>query len=98
MPATTPRWVSLDTGQRLLLRCLAGRTPAPHRRVIRARIVLAAAGCANAVIAARLGVHVDTVRKWRRGVCEHGIDGLTDRPAADGRAGSAPRWWPRSRR
>jgi hypothetical protein len=31
------------------------------------------------VIAARLGVHVDTVRKWRRRFCEHGIDGLTDR-------------------
>jgi transposase len=81
VPATAPRWVSLDAGQRLLLRCLAGRTSAPHRRVIRARIVLAAAaGCANAVIAARLGVHVDTVRKWRRRFCEHGIDGLTDRP------------------
>jgi transposase len=49
--------------------------------VIRAKIVLAAAnGQTNAVIAAELGMHIDTVRKWRRRFCQHGIDGLKDRP------------------
>jgi transposase len=48
---------------------------------LRARIVLAAAdGAANAAIARGLGVGDDTVRKWRRRFCEHGLDGLRDRP------------------
>jgi transposase-like protein len=43
----------------------AGTTP--QRLAMRARIVLhAAAGADNAVIAARIGICVDTVRKWRR--------------------------------
>ena len=48
-----------------------------HRDVLRARIVLAAAdGASNAAIGRILGVSDDTVRKWRRRFCEHGIDGL----------------------
>jgi transposase len=47
--------------------------------VIRAKIVLAAAnGQTNAVIAAELRMHIDTVRKWRRRFCQHGLDGLKD--------------------
>ena len=47
--------------------------------VVRARIVLAAAeGHTNAAIAADQGMHVDTVRKWRRRFHEHGIEGLAD--------------------
>ena len=34
----------------------------------------------NAAIARGLGVGDDTVRKWRRRFCEHGLDGLRDRP------------------
>ena len=37
-------------------------------------------GAANAVIAAELGVHVDTVRKWRDGSPATGLAGLSDRP------------------
>ena len=38
-----------------------------YRDRLRAQIVLAAAaGMANAVIAAQAGVHVDTARRWRR--------------------------------
>jgi len=49
--------------------------------VLRARIVLAAAdGAANAAISRALGVCDDTVRKWRHRFCQHGIDGLRDRP------------------
>ena len=49
--------------------------------MLRARIVLAAAGGAsNAAIGRALGVCDDTVRKWRRRFCQHGIDGLRDRP------------------
>ena len=60
---------------------LARRGTAPHRLVMRARIVLLAAdGLANCVIAARLGICDDTVRKWRRRYCQQGLDGLADAP------------------
>jgi Homeodomain-like domain len=49
--------------------------------VIRARIVLAAAeGATNTEIAAEVGVHVDTVRKWRRRFVTAGLPGLDDLP------------------
>jgi len=54
---------------------------AAHRSVIRARIILAAAeGVANARIAADLGLHVDTVRKWRRRFFQRRLAGLADLP------------------
>jgi hypothetical protein len=53
----------------------------PHRDVVRARIVLgAAAGRSNTVIAAQVGVGVDTVRKWRKRFSAHGVKGLADLP------------------
>ncbi|MQA03626.1 MAG: IS630 family transposase [Streptosporangiales bacterium] len=59
--------------------------------VIRAKIVLAAAdGHTNAAIAAELGMHIDTIRKWRRRFHQHGLDGLTDRP----RSGRPPVFTP----
>ena len=46
---------------------------------LRARIVLAAAaGMTNAAIAAQQGVHVDTVRKWRRRFAAARVAGLKD--------------------
>ena len=36
-------------------------------------------GATNAAIARGLGVTDDTVRKWRRRFCQHGLDGLRDR-------------------
>ncbi len=49
--------------------------------MIRARIVLAAAdGATNTEIAAEVGVHVDTVRKWRRRFVAGGLPGLDDLP------------------
>jgi len=47
----------------------------------RARIVLrAAAGLNSTEISRELGVHHDTVRKWRRRFVEQGLDGLLDEP------------------
>jgi len=63
----------------------------PHRLVMRATIVrLAATGLANAVIASRLGLQVDTVRKWRGRFATDRLDGLKDRP----RSGRPPRFTP----
>jgi transposase len=52
-----------------------------YRDRLRAQIVLAAAaGENNAAIAARVGVHVDSVRKWRRRFAAAGLAGLKDAP------------------
>jgi transposase len=81
MAAITPYVVTLAAAGRARLQRLARSSSAPHRQVVRARIVLAAAaGMPNAQIAARLGLCVDTVRKWRRRYCEQGLAGLADRP------------------
>jgi transposase len=77
----SPFQIILTDGQRRLLLARARRVSAEHRDVVRARIVLAAAdGATNAAIARDLGVTDDTVRKWRRRFCWHGLDGLRDRP------------------
>ena len=53
----------------------------PWRDRLRAAIVLAAAaGQANAAIAAELGVCTDTARKWRRRFAEGRLAGLKDAP------------------
>jgi transposase len=77
----SPYVVLLNDSEETTLRRVAQSARAPHREVLRARIVLAAAGdTPNAQIAAALGVHVDTVRKWRRRFSKDGLTGLRDRP------------------
>jgi transposase len=71
--------LTAEERQQLSVRAQAARTA--YRDVIRAQIVLAAAdGESNAHIAANLGCHVDTVRKWRRRYCAGRLGGLADRP------------------
>jgi transposase len=73
--------IVLRDGQRRVLLARARQTSGQHRDVVRARIVLAAAdGASNAAIGRALGICDDTVRKWRRRFCQHGLDGLHDRP------------------
>ena len=63
---------------------------AAHRDVVRATIILAAGeGVSNARIAADLGLHIDTVRKWRRRFWQRRLRGLADLPRSDRPAGSA---------
>jgi transposase len=77
----SPYAVTVGAAERAALESVARRASAPHRLVIRARIVLLAAdGLPNAVIAARLGVCDDTARKWRRRFHQQGFDGLADAP------------------
>jgi transposase len=71
----------VTAADRMVLESLARAATAPHRQVLRAKVVLAAAASLpNTVIAVQLGVHVDTVRKWRRRFCQEGLEGLADRP------------------
>jgi len=79
MPPTSPYVIVLDPGERGALQALARGSATEYRLVVRARIVLAAAGGAtNTAIAARHGVHVDTVRKWRRRFFTRRLEGLAD--------------------
>jgi transposase len=77
----SPFQISLRASERRALKQAARSQAVPHRQVVRARIVLdAAAGLPNALIARRIGVTPNTVRKWRKRFCTHGYMGLRDRP------------------
>ncbi|MEZ0067305.1 transposase [Streptacidiphilus sp. MAP12-20] len=81
MPAVSPFLVVWNSDQRVLLQELARSRSEPLRRVQRAQVGLAAAdGTANAAIARRLRVHLDTVRRWRKRFATEGLAGLEDRP------------------
>jgi len=91
MPCACAVVLSLSASGRNRLKTCSNSLSLPHRLVIRAKIVrLAAAGLMNAVIAARLGLKVDTVRKWRGRFATDRLDGLTDRP----RSGRPPHFTP----
>jgi transposase len=77
----SPFPISLRASERRALKRAAGSQAVPHRQVVRARIVLdAAAGLPSTLIARRVGVAPNTVRKWRKRFCTHGYAGLRDRP------------------
>ena len=80
---SSPYVICLGDAERAELESLSRRATAPHRAVLRARIVLLAGGGAgNAEIARRLGTCEDTARKWRRRYCRKGAEGLADLPRA----------------
>ncbi|MFC5824058.1 helix-turn-helix domain-containing protein [Nonomuraea insulae] len=71
MPVSQVRQIALTTAERRRLEILAYSQTAPHRLVIRARMVLDTAhGHSNNAIARRQQVSVDTVRLWRGGSVE----------------------------
>jgi transposase len=81
MRITSPFAVTLSVPEYRSLIESTRRATTPARTMLRARIVLAAARREpNAQIARNLGVHVDTVRKWRRRFAADGLAGLSDRP------------------
>lgn len=66
-PPRSPFTVAWNNDQRAALEQLARSRTAPLRRVQRAKAALAAAdGVSNTAIARELGVHVATVRRWRK--------------------------------
>jgi transposase len=77
----SPYQIVLSDGEQAVLTARARSVRGAWRDRLRARIVLAAAaGMTNAAIAAHEGVHVDTVRKWRRRFTAGRLAGLTDAP------------------
>jgi transposase len=81
MPVSSRYQIVLSSGEEAVLAARARSVRGPYRDRLRAAIVLAAAaGRANAVIAAELRVCTDTVRKWRRRFATGRLAGLTDAP------------------
>jgi transposase-like protein len=81
MPVISPYQIALTAGEEAVLAARARSARSPYRDRLRARIVLAAAaGSTNVAIAAQVGVHVDTVRKWRRRFAAARLAGLKDAP------------------
>lgn len=80
MVISSPFLVILSATEKAVLTARACSARAEHRMVIRAQIVLAAAqGQSNAAIAVEVGMHIDTVRKWRRRFHRERLEGLADR-------------------
>src|SRR5512142_3382789 len=81
MPGPPAHPITLPASDRRRLKQRAAGHRTPFRDRLRARIVLLAArGCATVVIAARVGVSIDTARKWRTRFATGGLAGLTDLP------------------
>jgi Winged helix-turn helix len=73
----------LDDGEDRKIRGLAGARHAPADWIERARIVaLSWDGRGVPAIAAEIGCHENTVRRWLHRFNAAGIDGLGDRPGA----------------
>jgi DNA-binding CsgD family transcriptional regulator len=88
MPVPSPYQIVLSDEEEAVLAARARSARGQYRDRLRARIVLAAAaGKTNATIAAQAGVHVDTVRKWRRRFAAARLAGLKDAPVLDLYAG-----------
>ena len=79
MAVISPYRIVLSGEEEAVLAARVRSVRSPYRDRLRAQIVLAAAaGSTNAAIAAQVGVHVDTVRKWRRRFAGAGLAGLKD--------------------
>jgi hypothetical protein len=91
VPALRACQITLTASERHRLKKLVRTHTAAQRDVTRASIVLLAARfVSNNKIATRLGISVDTVRKWRGRYAVEGRDGLADRP----RSGRPPTFTP----
>lgn len=81
MGRCSPFVIVLSEDDRLVLEGRVRCYSSSHAEVMRARIVLLAAdGVSNVMIAAKLDMCVDSVSRWRKRFCVHGLVGLGDRP------------------
>ena len=89
MPLLRAVPVMLSAGERTTLNKRVRGAKTAYRDRLRAQIALAAArGYPNARIAVRLGINVDTARKWRGRFAARGLAGLTDRHRPGRRTGN----------
>ncbi|MGH3904064.1 MAG: helix-turn-helix domain-containing protein [Pseudonocardiaceae bacterium] len=92
MPRRSPFVIELSPAEHADLKSRSRRYSAPYRDVVRARIVLlAAGGHENIEIARRLELPVQIVSKWRKRFFEEGLVGLAERPRTGRRPAFPPR-------
>ena len=95
MPRSSPYVITLSANERRVLEARARQYTLPYRDVVRAKIVLlAAGGVQNKEIAERLGMPRPVVSKWRKRFFRERLDGLEDRS----RRGRPPAFPPSGRR
>ena len=88
MPRESPFSIILAGGERVELEARVRRYTSSYRDVIRAKIVLyAAGGMQNKEIAVRLDTSPQIVSKWRKRFFEQRLEGLDEAPRR-GRPGS----------
>ncbi|MFG2234896.1 IS630 family transposase [Streptomyces sp. NPDC048723] len=91
MPVAAACPIALRAFERERLKNMAYSHKIEYRLRVRAQIVLhAARGRSNARIAREMGLHLDTVRRWRSRFAERGLGGLRDRA----RSGRPPAFTP----
>lgn len=92
MPVVVAAPLDVSSEERSALEAMARSTSLPHRQVVQARGLLAAAdGVANEEIARRCDVAPDTVRRWRAKFIENGIEGVGRIRPGRGRKPGVPR-------
>jgi transposase len=80
MPRSTPFEIVLTAQERRILEARARKYTLPYRDVVRASLVLlAAGGLRNDQIAARLNTRREVVSKWRKRFFEQRLAGLEER-------------------
>ena len=95
MPRKSPFIIDLSAAEHRALEATSHRYSASYRDVVRARIVLlAAGGVENVEIARRLDTPVQVVSKWRKRFFDERLAGLAERP----RTGRRPAFPPRAGR
>src|SRR5512140_1596310 len=81
MPIPSAVVIELTDEERAVLESWTRRRTSAQALALRARIVLAAAGClTNGEIAASLGISRPTVTEWRKRFAERRLEGLLDDP------------------
>src|SRR6185437_434202 len=81
MPSPVAPVVELTADERAQLASWSRRPKSANALATRSRIVLAAAdGLGNTAVAAKVGVDVSTVRKWRNRFLAERLEGVLDEP------------------
>ena len=81
MPRRSPYTIELSDEERRILEARGRRYTLPYRDVVRAQMVLlAAGGLRNDEIARRLNTRREVVSLWRKRFYEERVQGLEERP------------------
>ena len=76
-----PIKIKLKSDEREKLESIVRKSKSAQRDVIRAKIILeAAGGKGNRAMARELGIALNTVLQWRRRFSQKGVEGLKDNP------------------